>query len=64
VAAPISKPYATREYPPPNKPERGLFFDPADHTALEHHMLDIVMLALGLGFFVAAVGYTYACERL
>jgi len=27
-------------------------------------MLDIVMLALGLGFFVLAVGYTYACERL
>jgi hypothetical protein len=26
--------------------------------------LDIFMLALGLGFFVAAVGYTYACERL
>jgi hypothetical protein len=30
----------------------------------EHLMLDIVMLALGLGFFVLAVGYTYACERL
>ena len=30
----------------------------------EHLMLDIVMLALGIGFFVAAVGYTYACERL
>jgi hypothetical protein len=30
----------------------------------EHTMLDIVMLALGLGFFVLAVGYTYACERL
>ena len=30
----------------------------------ENTMLDIVMLALGLGFFVAAVGYTYACERL
>jgi hypothetical protein len=30
----------------------------------EHSMLDIVMLALGLGFFVVAVGYTYACERL
>ena len=30
----------------------------------EHLMLDIVMLALGLGFFVVAVGYTYACERL
>jgi hypothetical protein len=35
----------------------------ADATK-EHLMLDIVMLALGLGFFVAAVGYTYACERL
>jgi len=23
----------------------------------------VVMLALGLGFFAAAVGYTYACER-
>jgi hypothetical protein len=30
----------------------------------ENSMLDIVMLALGLGFFVVAVGYTYACERL
>jgi hypothetical protein len=30
----------------------------------ESSMLDIVMLALGLGFFVVAVGYTYACERL
>jgi len=27
-------------------------------------MLDVFMLALGLGFFVAAVGYAYACERL
>jgi len=27
-------------------------------------MLDIIMLGLGLGFFAAAVGYTYACERL
>jgi hypothetical protein len=30
----------------------------------ELSMLDIVMLALGFGFFVAAIGYTYACERL
>jgi len=30
----------------------------------EYLMLDFVMLALGLGFFVVAVGYTYACERL
>jgi len=27
-------------------------------------MLDVLMLALGVGFFVAAIGYTYACERL
>jgi hypothetical protein len=27
-------------------------------------MWDIVMLALGLGLFVVAIGYTYACERL
>jgi hypothetical protein len=27
-------------------------------------MLDILMLALGLGFVALAIGYTYACERL
>jgi hypothetical protein len=27
-------------------------------------MLDVVMLALGLALFAAAIGYTYACERL
>ena len=27
-------------------------------------MLDIVMLAFALGFFVAGIGYAYACERL
>jgi hypothetical protein len=26
--------------------------------------MDIVMLTLGLGFFVAGIGYAYACERL
>jgi hypothetical protein len=30
----------------------------------EHLMLDIAMLALGLGFFAISVGYAYACERL
>jgi hypothetical protein len=33
-------------------------------TAKEHLMLDVVMLALGLGFFLVAVGYAHACERL
>lgn len=27
-------------------------------------MLDIVMLALGAGFFAVGIGYAYACERL
>jgi hypothetical protein len=36
---------------------------PAD-TAQEQLMLDVFMVALGLGFFVAAVSYAYACERL
>jgi hypothetical protein len=27
-------------------------------------MLDILMLALAFGFFVAGIGYAYACERL
>jgi hypothetical protein len=35
-----------------------------DKCDKEHLMLDVVMLALGLGFFVLAIGYTYACERL
>ena len=30
----------------------------------EHSMLDVIMLALGFGFFVLAVGYAYACDRL
>ena len=27
-------------------------------------MMDILMLALGFGFFALAIGYTYVCERL
>jgi len=27
-------------------------------------MWDVVMLALGFGFFAAGIGYAYACERL
>ncbi len=30
----------------------------------EHTMMDILMLALALGWFALAIGYTYACERL
>ena len=42
----------------------GMQWSAPGNTPQEHHMLDIVMLALGLGFFALAVGYTYACERL
>ena len=40
--------------------------DPAsrDTTHRTIPMLDIAMLALALGFFVAGIGYAYACERL
>jgi hypothetical protein len=27
-------------------------------------MMDVILLALGLGFFALSVGYAYACERL
>jgi hypothetical protein len=30
----------------------------------EHRMLDIILIALGLGFFAASVAYAYACDRL
>jgi hypothetical protein len=56
-------------------PIRGLFYRNTpfrkhaevahlNSRAKEHFMLDIVMLALGLGLFVAAIGYAHACERL
>jgi hypothetical protein len=30
----------------------------------EHSMLDIIVLAIGLGFFALSVGYTIVCDRL
>jgi hypothetical protein len=27
-------------------------------------MLDVILVALGLGFFALSVGYAYACDRL
>ncbi len=41
---------------------------PVTHDAVAQprsiQMLDFVMLALGLGFFVLSVGYAYACDWL
>jgi hypothetical protein len=44
-------------------PERATVA-PGNNGDKEHLMLDVVMLALGLGFFLVAVGYAHACERL
>jgi hypothetical protein len=30
----------------------------------EQHMLDVILLATGLGFFVLSIGYAVACDRL
>jgi hypothetical protein len=30
----------------------------------QNQMLDLILLALGLGFFALSVGYTIACDRL
>jgi hypothetical protein len=27
-------------------------------------MMDVIMLAIGLGFFALSVGYCYACDHL
>jgi hypothetical protein len=34
------------------------------HLSGASTMLDLAMLAIGLGFFALSVGYVYACERL
>jgi hypothetical protein len=30
----------------------------------DHLMLDVIMLAIALGFFALSIGYTIACDRL
>jgi hypothetical protein len=30
----------------------------------EQAMLDVILLGLGLGFFVLSIAYAYGCERL
>jgi hypothetical protein len=29
-----------------------------------HHMLDLLSLAIALGFFAVSIAYVYACDRL
>jgi hypothetical protein len=35
-----------------------------DRIGRDRTMLDVIMLAIGLGFFALALSYTYACDRL
>jgi hypothetical protein len=31
---------------------------------LEHSMMDVVMLAIGIVFFALSIGYVYVCDGL
>jgi hypothetical protein len=44
-------------------PRMAIHATPAKGTT-ENHMMDAVMLAIGLGFFALSVGYVVACDRL
>jgi hypothetical protein len=44
-------------------PERATVA-PGNKRDKEHPMLDVLMLGLGLGFFLLAVAYAHACDRL
>ena len=43
---------------------RNLFASSLQDIWRGANMLDIVLLALGLGLFVISIGYAYACDRL
>jgi hypothetical protein len=44
-------------------PQQSHFIHDATHRR-EHRMLDVIMLAIALGFFALSVGYTIACDQL
>jgi hypothetical protein len=48
----------------PTRREGHFSLAPSIATHRSNRMLDAVMLGLGLSFFVAGIGYAYACERL
>jgi hypothetical protein len=47
-----------------NTPYRKRADVPGNKREWRTLMWDVVMLALGLGFFAAGIGYAYVCERL
>jgi hypothetical protein len=34
------------------------------HIARNNLMLDVILLAVGIGFFILSVAYAFGCERL
>jgi hypothetical protein len=40
----------------------GAYCTASDGRSIQ--MLDLILLALGLGFFALSIGYAYACDRL
>jgi hypothetical protein len=49
---------------PPSKPYVHSRDNPAFVTTGSASMLDLIFLAVGCGCFVAAIAYSYACDRL
>jgi hypothetical protein len=77
--APVSISYgAVGKYPPPATAERARILIRIEvsrgagrltarrdvHIARSNPMLDVILLAVGLGFFALSVAYAFACDRL
>jgi hypothetical protein len=60
--ATVSKTYAPGGTSTPDRAESITTARITSHRSAQ--MWDVVMITLGLGFFAAAIGYTYGCERL
>jgi hypothetical protein len=47
-----------------SRAESHLLHGPELFIARSIQMLDVILLAIALGFFALSVGYTIACDRL
>jgi hypothetical protein len=46
------------------RPDQAIEQPPANIRPTETSMLDIILIAAGLGFFALSVAYAYGCDRL
>jgi hypothetical protein len=46
------------------KADNGPRYHARSNLVEDSSMLDVLMVALALGFFALSVGYAYACDRL